>query len=159
MTNMKGNIDLMGGIGAFFATILVVWILTVIWQSNFFNNGTFRQAIAATPQANTVINESSGFFTGLNTVLAFLFIFTAIGACVAAAFTESNPFFAAIGIMFLPVELVLAFGFHDAFMSLITNSAFGSLAVQYPMVYTTFQYLPVATLILSVLIAIITFSR
>lgn len=157
---MKGSIDIMTGIAFFTILIISVWVLTVIFQDGVFaQSGLFNHAVQQSPQAANVVSNANKFFTGLNTVIAFAYIFFAIGAVIAAAFTESNPVFAAIGIIILPIELVLSFGFHDAFFTIIQTSAFGALAVQYPFVTLTFEYLPVITFIMWVIVTIVTFAR
>jgi hypothetical protein len=158
---VKAQADIIVGIVYFFVFILVLWIFTLIFQTSLFGNPQVTNSLNPGHNANVtgVFAGTSGFFTGINTIAAFLYIFIAIGAVVAAAFTESHPVFAVMGILLLPVELVFSFGFHDAFFSVIANSAFSPLVAQYPFVVTTFTYLPIITLVMAILVLIATFAK
>jgi hypothetical protein len=151
--------DLITGIVVFFASIMILWVFTLIFQVNIFQSSTVKNSVGTYPQTANVLTSSSGFFTGLNTVFAFAYIFFAFGAIIAAAFTESNPVFAALGFVVLPIELLLSFGFHDAFFSMIGNSAFAPLTAAYPMVALTFQYLPIGTFVLAIIVLAVTFGK
>lgn len=164
MRNLKaqGNLDIATLLIEFFGMIIMVWIGTLIYQGFTTGNTSIANAPLVTNSviATRTINNGSGLFKGLNNVLAFGFILMALGSVLAAFFTESHPALAFIGILISPLEILLAFGFHDAFFSIITgSSAFGQLATQYPLTVAMFQYLPIMTFVLAVIIAIVTFGK
>ena len=156
---MKGQVDLMTAMAYAFGVIVMLWIITYIFQAQIFNSPSVQAAFNSSPKSQQILKNASGFYTAGNTVVAFIYIFIALGALVAATQTEANIAFAAFSILLLPVELVLSLGFHDVFFTLIQNSVFAGMATQYPFVLITFQYLPLITLALSFLIMIFTFSR
>lgn len=136
---------------AFFAT-------AQIW-AQLNKTPTFNKLTNATPEgrlAVTNVNTSMGIF-GNSIVL--LFIIGAIASVIAAALTSSSPIFAMLTFIILPVEVLFAFVFHDAFFAIMQTSFFAGLVNSYPFVFTLFQYLPITAFILSLLMILITFAK
>lgn len=91
--------------------------------------------------------------------IVIVFILVCFTDIILAAFLDSSPIFLFFEILTLPVTLLLSFIFHDVFFSIAQNSFLASEFVQYPLIGILFQYLPVISLVMVALIAIITFSR
>ncbi len=156
---MKGQIDLMVAMAYSFGVIILIALMTYVLQSQIFNSATVQQDFNQSPPSIAVFHHTSEFFTSLMTIIAFIYLFIALGAIFAATQTESNILFAAIAILFLPIELIFSLGFHDAFITLMQSSVFSSIISQYPFILLTFTWLPMITLVTSFVIIIFTFAR
>jgi hypothetical protein len=147
------------GMALFFAAIITLWIMTLIFPLGIFPALKAQPEFGSNPFVANALNNAAGAFTGLNNVLAFMFIFFCIISIAAAALTDSHPVFAVIGIMLMPVEIIIAFGLHDAFFSMISNSAFTPLVTAYPYTVYMFQFLPIIVFAADIIIVIVTFSK
>jgi hypothetical protein len=136
---------------AFFATV-------EIWNG-LRSSPTFTTLTNSTPQGKLAVknvNTSLGIFAD-GIVMAF--IVGAIASIFAAAFTTSSPIFAVLTFIILPIEILFAFIFHDAFFAIMQTSFFAGLVTTYPLVFTLFQYLPITAFILSLILIIMTFAK
>ena len=147
------------GMALFFVAIITLWIMTLVFPLGLFPAIKNSPSFANAPQVANALNSAAGGFTGLNNVMTFMFLFFCIVSIAAAAVSESHPVFAVIGIMLMPVDIILSFGLHDAFLTMISGSAFNTLVAQNPMTVTVFTYLPLFVLFADIAIVIVTFGK
>ena len=158
---MRLQVDNLFGMTIFFAIALVMFLLTYVFVNSILQAPSFQKSVAMNnPTSNAIVTHGIQTFTSINTILAFLYIFIGIASVIAAAFTDTSPVFAVVAIVLLPIEIYVAFVYHDAFFNIIQNSSvFGGIANQYPAILTIFQYYPLITLIISILLIIVTFGK
>ena len=154
----KCQADLVYLIAVLFVVVIAIFAVDNIW-SGFQSNPQTQKLFNATPQGQLAQKSVNTGLNIFNNAVVFLFIGAAIASIIAAAFTDSSPVFMVPTLVILPIEILFAFIFHDAFFSIIQQSAFASMAATYPSIVYLFQYLPLAALGLAVLMITITFVK
>jgi hypothetical protein len=155
---MKGQVDIIYLTAFFFVASIVIALTLVIW-SDLTTSGPVEQLFNSTPTGhNAQVQATSSLHIFANAIV-FIFIFAAIASMIAAAFANSAPAFAILGIIVLPIEIVFSFLFHDFFLTVISNSAFAGIISQIPSIIMGFTYLPVICLVISVIAIIVTFIK
>ena len=142
----------------FFAVAIVVGIVIVIWSS-LTSSTPFENLMQATHTGQVAQKSATTSINILANAVVFIFIFACVASIIAATFADSAPVFAVLGIIVMPVELIFAFIFHDAFLGIISQSAFGPIVTTAPSLVYAFQYLPLISLIVSVMMIIVTFIK
>jgi hypothetical protein len=155
---MKGQVDIIFLLAMLFIVIVALFAVDSIWTA-FGSNPTSRQLFNATPQGQLAYKNAGTSISILNNAVVILFLIGAVASAVAAAFADSSPVFIVPALVILPIEVFFSFILHDAFYSIIGASSFGTVAAQYPVIMQLFQYLPAATLVLSVIIIAVTFIK
>lgn len=148
---MKGQANLILLMVSVFAVAVVVAITIVIW-SNLTTSVPFESLMNATHTGKVAQASATTSLNILANAIVFIFLFSCVASIIAASLFNSSPVFAILGIILMPVELLFSFIFHDVFLSLISASAFGSVVTAAPSLVTLFQYLPLVTLVVSLII-------
>ena len=91
--------------------------------------------------------------------LVVVFILAGFGSIILSAFIDSSPIFLIFVVITIPVELLVSFVFHDVWFAIADSSFIGAALTGVPGLATLFEFLPVIVLVLSVLVAIVTFTR
>ncbi len=155
---MKGQVDIISLIAILFIVAIAFFATVQIWNG-LNSSPTFTHLTNSTSQGRLAVknvNTSLGIFAN---AIVLAFIVGALASIIAAGLTSSSPVFAALTFIILPVEVLFAFIFHDAFFSIMQSSFFAGLVTSYPIVFTLFQYLPITAFILSLVLIIVTFSK
>ncbi len=155
---MKAQADLIFLIGMLFAIVIAVFVVDNIWIQ-FKTNPTSQQIFNATPQGRLAETNATTSINIINNAIVMIFIVAALASIIAAAFTSSSPIFIIPALIVLPVEVLFAFIFHDAFFTIIQNSVFSGIATTYPTIITLFQYLPIISFVLAIVMIIVTFTK
>ena len=156
--NMKAQIDMVSLIAMLFIVAIAFFATVQIWNG-LNTSPTFQHLTNSTPQGRVAVknvNTSLGIFAD---AIVMAFIVGAIASVIAAGLTTASPIFAALSFIILPIEVLFAFIFHDAFFSIMQSSFFAGLVTTYPIVFTLFQYLPITAFILALLMIIVTFAK
>ena len=144
-------------ITAFAVSIAVVALLIIL--NPLFAAFKAQPQIASNPSAVAAINKGSTAINILANAMVIVFVIMALASCILSFFVESSPIFLIIIFIILPIEILLAFLFHDIFFAFITNSVVGSVANNIPALIQFFQWLPVICLAFSAINSIITFAK
>ena len=158
MKNMKAQVDIISLTALLFIVAIAFFATAQIW-SGLNSSPTFQHLTNSTPQGKLAVknvNTSLGIFAD---AIVMAFIVGALASVIAAGLTSSSPVFAALTFIILPVEVLFAFVFHDAFFSIMQSSFFAGMVTAYPIVFTLFQYLPITAFILSLVLIIVTFIK
>ena len=161
MNKVKGQVDIIFIMVTIFSITMAIFVMDIVWNGLSTSPAWqtyFGSNVPNSQEANVVTNTSSAISI-INNAIVVLFIMMALVSIVAAAFTESSPLFALLGIIILPVELVFAFIFHDIYFEIIQNSFMGGIANAYPFVTTMFQYFPAAAFVLWFLLTLVIFLK
>ena len=156
--NMKAQVDIISLIALLFIVAIAFFATVEIW-GGLTSSPTFQHLTNSTPQGQLAVknvNTSLGIFAN---AIVLAFVVGAIASIIAAGLTSSSPVFAAMTFIILPVEVLFAFVFHDAFFAIMQSSFFAGLITTYPLVFTLFQYLPITAFILSLVLIIVTFIK
>ena len=156
--NMKAQVDIISLIALLFIVAIAFFATVEIW-GGLTSSPTFQHLTNSTPQGQLAVknvNTSLGIFAN---AIVLAFVVGAIASIIAAGLTSSSPVFAAMTFIILPVEVLFAFIFHDAFFAIMQSSFFAGLITTYPLVFTLFQYLPITAFILSLVLIIVTFIK
>ena len=156
--NMKAQVDIISLIELLFIVAIAFFATVEIW-GGLTSSPTFQHLTNSTPQGQLAVknvNTSLGIFAN---AIVLAFVVGAIASIIAAGLTSSSPVFAAMTFIILPVEVLFAFIFHDAFFAIMQSSFFAGLITTYPLVFTLFQYLPITAFILSLVLIIVTFIK
>ena len=155
---MRGQVDFIYLLVFFFAVAIVLAIVIVIWSS-LTSSVPFEALMQATPTGKIAQANATTSINILANALVFIFIFACIASMIAASFANSAPAFAVIGIIAMPIELIFAFIFHDEFLTLVSQSVFAPVVTAAPSLITAFQYLPLISLVVSVLLIVVVFIK
>lgn len=160
MKQMKGQVDLIFGMSMFFVVIIAMIIVSYVFLNGIFGNANFQQSVTAvSPTANTIVTHATTFFNGVDNFVALLYFIFGLAAIIAAAFSDSHLIVAVVVIMLLPIELTMALIYHDAFFSIIQGSIFAGFVSTIPSILVVFQYYPLITFIMAIILLITTFSK
>ena len=155
---MKAQADVIFLIVMLFVVIIALFAVDTIW-SGFVSNPSFQAVYNATSVGKHAIANTTTSLGILNNGVVLLFLIGCIASIIAAAFTDSSPIFLVPALIILPIEILFAFIFHDAFFSIIGNSSFAGVATSYPVVITIFQYLPIVALVVAIIEIIVIFLK
>jgi len=157
-SKIRSQVDIIYLISFFFAAAITIAITIVVWQG-LTSSPAYQSTLNTTQTGHIAIkatNTSLGIFAN---AIVFIFIFACIASLIAAAFASSSPAFAVLGIIAMPIEILFAFIFHDVFLNIISQSIFSNIVTSYPAMIYGFMYLPVITLIASLLFITIVFIK
>ena len=155
---MKAQADIIYLIIILFVVVIALFAVDNIWVA-FKQNPTYQALSNATPTGQLATKNVTTSINIINNAVVILFIVGAIASIIAAAFADSSMVFVVPTLVILPLEILFAFVFHDVFFSMIQNSAFSSIAVSYPYIISLFQYLPIVSFVLAIIIIIMTFMK
>jgi hypothetical protein len=161
MKTLRAEVDSIFIFVSIFSIVAAVFIGDIIWTQLSGSQAWqtyFGSNIANSQEANVVTN-TTGAINILNNAIVIIFIMMALVSVIAAAFTESSPLFALLGVIVLPLEIIFAFIFHDLYFEIIQNSYFAPIAATYPIITTMFQYFPVAAFFLWFLLNLVIFLK
>jgi hypothetical protein len=158
MKYQKAQADIIFLVVMLFLVVTAIFLTDVI-KNGLFNSSAFQAVSSATHTGQLAVKQANSAINIMNDAVAFLFVFSAIASVIAAAFTTSDSAFAVIGVILMPLEILFAFVFHDAFFAIMSNSLFAGLLVQYPFTLYVFQSLPIIVLILSIISLVVTFVK
>ena len=158
MKNMKAQVDIISLIALLFIVAIAFFATVEIW-GGLTSSPTFQHLTNSTPQGQLAVKNVNISFSIFADAIVMAFIVGAIASIIAAGLTSSSPVFAALTFIILPVEVLFAFIFHDAFFAIMQSSFFAGLITTYPLVFTLFQYLPITAFILSLVLIIVTFIK
>ena len=158
MIEMKAQVDIISLTALLFIVAIAFFATVEIW-GGLTSSPIFQHLTNSTSQGKLAVknvNTSLGIFAN---AIVLAFIVGAIASIIAAGLTSSSPVFAALTFIILPIEVLFAFIFHDAFLAIMQSSFFAGLITTYPLVFTLFQYLPITAFILSLVLIIVTFIK
>ena len=158
MKNMKAQVDIISLTALLFIVAIAFFATVEIW-GGLTSSPTFQHLTNSTPQGQLAVKNVNISFSIFADAIVMAFIVGAIASIIAAGLTSSSPVFAALTFIILPVEVLFAFIFHDAFFAIMQSSFFAGLITTYPLVFTLFQYLPITAFILSLVLIIVTFIK
>lgn len=155
--NFKGQgADMVLFIGVAFTMAIVGLICFYLWTQfasaapQIFGNTAPQPAITAHAQSALQLFN--------NIVVAIIFAI-AFGSIISAIFVQSHPVFFVISIFTLIMEIILAVIFHNAYFTIIQNSAFGGVFLQFTTLNLFFQYLPEICFVIAVIVMIVTYGK
>ena len=128
-------------------------------MSQVFIGFKANPAIAANPSATNAITKGQTALNIIPNAIVIIFIMMCLTSVILSAFTDTHPVFLVLVIISMPVEIFFSFILHDVFFQIVQTSFIGTALVQFPSIIAIMQYLPVVTLIVSVLIAVVTFIK
>lgn len=155
---MKAQADIVYLIAAVLAVAIGLLAVDMIWNA-LAGNPAAQQLFNATSQGQLAERGAGSAISTLNNAVVILFIIAAVASIIAAAFADSSPIFLVPALVLLPLEIMFAFIFHDAFFQIVSNSSFASAVAQYPSMLTLFQYLPVICFVVAIIEIIVTFVK
>ena len=158
MNYKKAQADIIFLVVMLFIVVIAIFLMDII-KNGLFNSSAFQAVSNATATGKLAVKQANSAINILNNAVAFIFVFSAIASIIAAALTTSDSAFAVIGIILMPLEILFAFVFHDAFFAIMSNSFFSGLLTQYPFTLYVFQGLPIIVLILSIISLAVTFVK
>ncbi len=158
MNTQKAQVDVIYLVVMLFAVTVSLLVVDQVW-SGLTSNSAFISLKNSTPQGHLAVKSVNTSLNIFNNAIVLLFVMGAIVAIISAAFTDSSPVFLIPSIVVLPIEILFAFIFHDMFFSILQNSAFGSVAASYPYIVTLFQYLPVVSFVIAIIVIVATFMK
>ena len=161
MRTFKGEVDNIFILVSIFSIVAAVFVGDIIWtqlSGSAAWQTYFGSNVQGSQEANVVTNTTAAIGI-LNNAIVVIFIMMALVSIIAAAFTESSPLFALLGVIVLPLEIIFAFIFHDLYFEIIQNSYFAVPAATYPIVTTMFQYFPVFAFIFWFLLNVVIFLK
>ena len=150
---MRGQAGFIYLLVMFFVVGIVLAIVIMIWSS-LTSNASFESLMTATHTGTVAQASATTSLNILANAAVFLFIFSCVAAIIASTFIQSSPVFAILGIICLPIELLFSFIFHDVFLALINQSVFAGVITAAPNLILAFQYLPLISLVVSLMIII-----
>lgn len=106
-----------------------------------------------------IIHASTSAFQLYINILVAVFFAVAIGSIISAFFVNSHPIFFIAGIFGTLIEIILSVIFHNAYFTLIQNSAFGNVFLQFTILNLFFQYLPEIAFVISIVVLIVTYGK
>lgn len=148
---MKAQADMVYLVAVLFVVVLAVFVVDKVWMG-----------LEGSPQFTTLSNSTSVGSHGvksantaiaiINNAIVLVFIGSAIGSILAAAFTETSIIFAVPALVILPIEILFSMIFHDAFFTIMDSSFLSGVITAYGTnIVTLFQYLPSVCLVLAVI--------
>lgn len=158
MKQYKSQADILYLIAMLFVIVIAIFAVDIIFNG-FKTNPTSQQLFNATPQGKLALKNTTTSINYLNNAVVILFFIAAIASIVAATFADSHPIFLVPTFVVLPIEIFFAFIFHDAFFAIVQNSSFAATAATYPTILTLFQYLPIATFVIAIIVIVVTFMK
>jgi hypothetical protein len=153
---LKGQADIIYLTGMLFIVVIALFAVDMIWHG-FQTNQTSQQLFNATPQGQLAQKNANTSINILNNAVVILYVAGAIASIIAAAFSDSSAVFIVPAMVILPIEVLFAFIFHDAFFTIVEQSSLGTVASGYPLILTLFQYLPMVSFGFAVILIIVTF--
>ena len=144
-----------------FAVCIAVGILLYAFLSpqGLFPSLQANKQIAASPLAYNAFTQSQGGINVIANSIVIIFIFMALASIILAAFVDAQPIFVILIIVAMPVEVLISVVLHDAFFAIVNTSFIGATLATYPTLLILFEFLPVIALILSGIIAAVTFMK
>ena len=133
-------------------------VVVVVWTS-LTSNASFESLMQATPTGQIAQAKTTTSLHIFANALIFIFLFACVASMIAAAFANSSPAFAIVGMIAMPIEIIFAFIFHDTFLTLLSQSMFAPVVTFSPTLVTAFQFLPIISLIVSVVLVIVVFMN
>lgn len=155
---MKAQEDMIYWLAMVFAVSIAVIVLLYIFTS-IFAAFKLQPAIANNPNAVIALNKGQQSIDVIANALVIVYIIMAVASCILSFFVDSSPIFLVVIFVVLPIELLIAFIFHDIFFDIVNQSIFGATATGIPILIQFFQWLPVLCLGFSSISAIVTFAK
>ena len=155
---MKAQADMIYWLAIVFAVSVAVVILLYIFTS-IFTAFKLQPQIANNPAAVTALNKGQTAINVVANALVIVYVVMAIASCILSFFVDSSPIFLVVIFIVLPIEILIAFIFHDIFFSIMNQSVFAATANGIPVLIQFMQWLPVLCLGFSAISAIVTFAK
>jgi hypothetical protein len=148
----------------FFLMAILFAVAIALGASLYLFNALFagfnaQPAISSCATCVTALAKGTQSMSVFPNALVLIFVMMCVASVILSAFIDSSPVFLVFVVISIPIELLVSFVFHDAFFAIANGSFIGTALASYPMVAFLFQYMPVVVLIMSVIIAIVTFAR
>lgn len=155
---MKGQADIFLLMAYFFGACIAVGAAIYITNQLFGGLNNNQQFAACTNCANALTKGQQAQNVVADS-LVLVFILGGFGSVILSAFLNSSPIFLIFVVISIPVEFVVSFVFHDAWFQIASGSFIGAALVGVPSIAIAFEFFPVIIMVLSVIVAIVTFSR
>ena len=155
---MRAQVDLVYLLVSLFVVVIALFAADKIW-TGLTSSAPFQNLTNATSQGQLAVKQTQTSINIRNDAVVFIYIFAAVASMVAGAFTDSAAVFAVVGVIVLPIELLFSFVFHDAFFEITSNSFLSGIVAAYPATMTLFQYLPLITFSLGLVMLIVVFVK
>ena len=154
----KGQVDIFYLMAILLAVTIALGACLYIFNALFSGLDTQPQ-IASCATCVAALAKGAQAQSIFPNALVFIFIMMCIASVILSAFLDSSPVFLIFVVISIPIELLVSFVFHDAWFQIVSGSFIGSALTAYPAIATLFMWLPVITLVMSVLVALVTFMR
>lgn len=158
MKTLKAQVDIIFLMCIVFAVAIAIGVLLYAF-GQLFAGFQANPQVKASPYAYNAFTQSQKGMNVIANSIVIIFIFMALASIILAAFVDSHPIFVILIIIAIPVELLVSFVLHDAFFAIVNTSFIGTTLANYPTILILFQYLPVISLILAGIVAVVTFMK
>ena len=155
---MKLQADIFLLMAYFFAACIAVAASIYIFNQ-LFGGLTANSQFGACTNCVNALNKGTQAENVVADSLVLVFILGGFASVILSAFLNSSPVFAIFVVITIPVELLVSFVFHDAWFQIANGSFIGATLSSVPGIATAFEFFPVIILVLSVIVAIVTFTR
>lgn len=154
----KAQVDLFFLLAELFAVAIAAGVLLYVLPQ-VFTGFKANPQIANVPTAVTGLNQGQKALNIIPNAIVVIFIMMALTSVILSAFVDTHPVFLLLIIIALPIEMFFSFILHDVFFQIVNSSFIGTGLASAPALLVLFQYLPVVTLFLAVIISIVTFIK
>ena len=155
---MKGTVDIIYLIAMLFAVVIMV--ASAIYITNQLFAG-----ISAQPKFSTCTSCEHALTQGqaaqqiIPNAIVIVFLLMCFGSIILAAFLDSSPIFIVFEVLTVPIELLVAYVFHDAFFQITSSSFLGNVLATSPSVALLFEWLPIIVLVITAIGGVVTFIK
>ena len=155
---MRAQADIFFWLVTIFAVSIAVVILVFIFGA-LFTQLKAQPQIANNTGAVTALNKGQQAINVIANALVIVYIVMALASVILSFFVDSSPVFLIVIFIVLPIEVLVAFIFHDIFFDIVNQTAFGATALGIPVLIVFMQWLPVICLGFAAINAIVTFAK